>query len=174
MTGKSCKRFSVVDWCLLVVVLLGAFGIWYGIRQQRSISERVDVTYTIRISDADPLLLLPSDEGAFSVGDEVWSQNGTAALGRVIGIRHRPHHRAVVSDGKLLTTEVAGHADLDVTIRGTGTFAEGDGLRLSDVRISAGSGGAFRIGHCFIPYAVVIDVKKGGTEEDAPTLVESA
>ncbi len=164
MTEKKRRIFSVVDWCLLGAILVCGIGIWYAVKQYRIKNPSVELRYTIRISDVDPGLFTSSETAAFPVGCEVRSQNGTATLGIVTDVRQRPHRRAVISDGKILITEWIGHTDMDVTIQGTGSFSPGDGLRLSDVRIAAGCGGAFRIGDWYIPYAVIIDVQEEGAE----------
>ncbi len=137
------QRLSFVDWLILGAVLLALLGgIWALRRMRGDTGETIRIRYTVRLS------AVAGDESfdAVQIGDAVTSENGTAPLGTVTEITVRPHLTPSVKSGQVVFVERPGRVDIDLTVTGDGTQREGDGMRLSDIRIAAGIAGGFRFG----------------------------
>ena len=141
---------------LLLLVLLPALG---------ARTETGEVRYVLRVRDVDPVLVGEDAEVLIPLGSGVYSENGAAALGRVERVECVPQLRAKVTEGTLVFEEETDAVILEITVLGEGTFAVGDGVRISDVRIAAGSLGAFRIGSFYAARAAVTSVEVYETED---------
>ncbi len=149
------RRFRGAD--LFVPVLLVGLAAFAGfLAFGREAAPTVRVRYTLCVSDCT---LLPGERSAWEsvdAGDAVRSENGTAMLGRVVSLRVRPHKAAVVRDGSFAVVTVPARFDVYVTVEGDGTRPAGRGLRISDIRIAAGSIGNFQIGGRYAEGATVV------------------
>ncbi len=152
------KKMSALDWGILalIVLLLGVAAVWY-FQRGSGAGETREIRYTVRVSGVDV-------EGAESEflpigrGDTVRSENGTLELGYIESVAVRQSRTAAISKGEIVFSEVPGRVDVDVSVRGTALYLEGDGLRVSDVRIAAGVKGDFRLGGYYAKGATVIFV----------------
>ncbi len=154
MDSEASKKqhLSLVDWLILALVLLLLVGGIRAIRRMRGDGgETVRIRYTVRLS------AIEGDEGfdAVQIGDAVTSENGTAPLGVVSAIAVRPHLTPSVKSGRVVFVERPGCVDIDLTVTGEGTLRAGDGLRLSDIRIAAGTEGGFRFGAYYAKGTVI-------------------
>ena len=160
--GSRKYRLARVDWILLLLAVFLVFSAGaYLARQRRTVQATRKIHYTICISGVNTKFgeangtwetLLPN-------GARVTSGNGTATLGRVKGIAVHPSVVASVEEGEFVWIEASDAVDLFVEIVGDGVVKYGDGIRMQDVRIAAGSTGDFRIGGYYAQKATVIFVE---------------
>ena len=149
------RRFSAPDAVVAIVlaaVLIG--GIVWAVPRRES-GAPCFIRYVLRIYGADPVLLGEGEERIF-VGASVRTENGTAELGRVESVVTLPQRTPCVKDGKIAFSELPDVRILEVTVTAEGRYRAGDGIRVSDVRISAGSTGSFRLGRYYAEHASVI------------------
>ena len=66
--------------------------------------------------------------------------------------------RAALDRDKVVFVAHPDRVDVDVTVRASGVARDGDGLRVSDIRIAAGASGGFRIGGYYAAQATVVFV----------------
>ena len=152
-----------IDWILLMVFAVILFmGVGYLFERRQSASPDVLVEYVICLSEQKQLY---ADENGgwdalISSGRSVSNANGTADMGRVVSVSVRPHLTATVKDQKISAIETEGYVDLYITVHGMAIRREGDGLRISDIRIAAGEAGDFLIGPFFAGNAIVVSAKE--------------
>lgn len=118
-----------------------------------------EVRYTLRVYGVSAVLFGEGQEELIPIGCTVRNENGTVALGRVESIRMLPQKSVAVKDGTLSFFESPSEVVLEVTVRGEGVLRNGDGIRIEDVRIAAGSTGTFRLGRYYAERASVIWVE---------------
>ena len=166
MKGAERGTFSALDalWILLGVALLVLLFLFLLPTLGKG-GETYEVRYVLRVRDVDPLMVGEDAESLIPPGSGVYSENGAAALGRVERVESAPQMRARVTAGEIVFEEATDAVILEVTVLGDGTLAEGDGVRISDVRIAAGSLGGFRLGSFYAARAAVISVEVYETED---------
>jgi hypothetical protein len=166
MKGMERGTFSALDalWILLGVILLVLLFLFL-LPTLGTSGEPYEVRYVLRVRDVDPLMVGEDAEALIPPGSGVYSENGTAALGRVERVESAPQMRARVTSGELVFEEATDAVILEITVLGKATLAEGDGVRISDVRIAAGSIGSFRLGSFYAARAAVTAVEVYETEE---------
>lgn len=148
------RRMTVVDWIILLLVAallfsVSAFWYWRSARE----SEKGEVVYTISARGVSGEWMR---DGAFvSVGDSVYSENGTAHLGRVTEVDAVPHVMAGALEGRVIFFEREGVFDLHISVRAQATFSEENGVRVSGVRIAAGESGTYRVGDLCLSHAEI-------------------
>lgn len=160
--GTGALGLSVLDWILLALLCVAVFvGVAFFVsgRIGEKAEERTFL-YTVRlegieVGDAvggtDLVSLIP-------VGCSVYSENGTAPLGIVTQVTVTPHMRAALDRDKVVFVAHPDRVDVDVIVRASGVARDGDGLRVSDIRIAAGASGGFRIGGYYAAQATVVFV----------------
>lgn len=157
-------RFSPtwVDWVLLVLgVSLLLLGGRY-IRERQNVAQpAVSVEYLLCLPAVETNALDGGIEGLISSDASVTTANGTASLGKVRRVWSEAHVTPTVKDGAIVFTEVPNRVDLYVSVAANAVLREGDGLRVSDIRIAAGCSGDFRIGNYLANGARVVSVSKG-------------
>lgn len=161
------KRRPVwVDWLILALILLVILtAAHYVMQRRRAVVPTVSVSYTVLLSGVDVSFVSDGDwTELIPIGSAVTSQNGTAHLGNVTSVSQRTHLQATVRDGGVVFAEMPALADLTVTVRAEATEKEGDGLRVSDIRIAAGETGDFRLGSFLASGAKVISVERRAAE----------
>ena len=167
MTWKQVskkRRFTFADWCILGILAVGILlGVWYvGFARQKA-EPQMTVRYTVCIPSVKDDYLIDGDGNLtehLKVGSAVYSENGTSPLGRVIEVELRAHLVAGVHDGEVVFAETPGVLDVYVTVEGQGSEKEGDGIRISDIRIAANLSGAFRFGGYYASYAEIRTVER--------------
>ena len=140
----AAHRFTWFDGVILLFFLAALLlGGWYGFRARSTLRADTAFTYTLSVRS----ILRERIEGieVIRVGGRVTSSNGTAWLGEVEEVWTMPHRRIGIEADRALLVEDPFRVDIHVRVRATGRMAEGDGLRVSDVRIAVGMHGDFRI-----------------------------
>lgn len=150
---RERKPLGLFDWCILTLVAalaaFGAFGFWkYGNR----VSPQVELECLFRLPESNK-------NAAFSVGDEVRSENGTVFFGRVTAVSSHPYQTVFLKDGAPVYEAVEGLTETELTVR---VLAEkGEEYRVGDIRVSAGGKGTFRIGETLVSGVSVVRVSEG-------------
>ncbi len=146
---KRLHRTGIVlDVLLVLSVLLLLFGFpafFFSLLQDEGDLQSVE--YTLLFSDAEV-----DAERAFTVipvGSAVYSANGTALLGYVSEVRIHPHRTPVLQDGRIVFVDVPQKWDIRVTVCAEGRSTPKEGVRVSEIRISAGGQGDFCAGGYF-------------------------
>ena len=80
------------------------------------------------------------------IGTSVSNANGSADLGTVVAVESHPHRILTIKDKQVIMTERNGYFDLYITVHGKASRREGEGLRMGDIRIAAGSVGDYFVG----------------------------
>ena len=155
-------RFQWIDWVLLflmvVAVISGGLYVWN--RRSAAIPNE-EIRYTLCISGAENRFLGADGwEIQFPIGSRVTTANAAATLGRVIDVDTRPTLVATVSKGKIIWIESDISDDVFLTVDAKAKIREGDGIRVSDIRIAAGEKGDYRIGTVYVSGATVISVAR--------------
>ena len=153
-------RFQWIDWVLLILltgaVCLGGLYVWN--RRQAAIPI-TEIEYTLCISRVSNRFLGADGWGErFPIGATVTTANGTATLGKVLAVEARPTLVESISKGKITWIESESSDDLFLTVAAKAKIKDGDGIRVSDIRIAAGEKGSFRIGKFYVGDASVISV----------------
>ena len=166
-TGEK-RTLSAIDalWIFLIAgaLVLLAVGILSVGTEKR---ETREVVYILRVRGVDPITFSGGTGALIPEGSEVRSEKGTALLGRVESVQASEVRRTAVIDGAVGFVSAPDEIMLEIRIRGTGTVREGDGIRISDVRIAAGSVGSYRLGGYYAPRATVIFVGYGEEEGES-------
>ena len=161
------RRLIWLDW-LLLLLLIGSVGggVWYWHVRSAAAEPTVKIEYVLRISGVDDTY--SAQNGGWDVliprGAQVTTSNGTAVLGRVSDLVAHPHVEADVRGRRIVFIEHEGRSDLSVTVRGEGIAREGDGIRIRDLRIAAGSVGDFRVGSFYASNVTIVSVKRRDPE----------
>ncbi len=149
------RRFGAADALLLLAVvglLLGGAFLWIRREKGRPVEAicvlRVTVLRTEQAQDALP-----------KVDDLVRNGSGTVTLGRVIAVEEAPHRRLSAENGQPVWITDEERVDWEITVSLSGRLREGEGLRVEDTRIAAGSDGVFRIGGFYAANARMIEVE---------------
>lgn len=154
----------MADWLILLAVI--GVGLFFTLRV-RAERQRVELTQTVRytvLAEGVPTDVADANGGweeLIARGASVTTATGTAQLGRVERVRVSPSLSATVRDGRVTLVEAPDRVDVYVTVRAEATVREGDGLRVGDIRIAAGSTGDFRLGAYLAGGARIVSVKVG-------------
>ena len=155
-------RFSAADWLLLVlaVAILTAGGLFL-YQRRKAAMPHVEILYTVQVSGVD-LRAFEAEKlmDLIPRGSTVYSENGTAELGRVESREVIPLLEPHATNNGIRWIEVPNRATLTVTVSGTAVEREGDGLRIRDVRIAAGMRGGFRLGGFLGENARILSVER--------------
>ena len=143
-----------VDWLILgVLAIVVVFG-WYFFRQRRQEAEAdVSIHYLLCVRSLDRAYL--GQDGVIDElltrGDRVTSANGASPLGYVERVWTEPCMEPIVKKGEIIFAENRDFITLYVEVSANAIAQTGQGVRVSDIRIAAGSRGDFRIGS-FLAY----------------------
>ena len=162
---RSGRHPTLADWILLIAFLsVCFFGYRYLQGRRKDTHPSVEISYTVCVYGAEMSLAEKSGgwEVLVPIGSRVTNANGTAELGRVDAVEVLPHPVPTVKNGEVVFINDPTRADLYFTVRGRGIGREGDGIRISDIRIAAGSAGDYRVGGYLASGARVIAVEKIG------------
>lgn len=152
----TVRRFTVVDLALLILlflILLGGGGILLGRYLQQPPQTRVTYTLLARGLEGD----VPAS--AISVGDAVYSENGSAPMGQVRALSVRAHPQPVWDGERVVIEESDDRFDLFVTVEALGQRTQTMGVRVSDIRLAAGGVGAFCVGSVYLFRAEILSVE---------------
>ena len=155
-------RFSAADWLLLVlaVAILTGGGLFL-YQKRRAAVPHVEILYTVQVSGVDLRVFESGDlMELIPLGSTVYSENGTAELGRVESREVIPFSEPHATDKGIRWIEVPDRATLVVTVVGTAAERDGDGLRIRDIRIAAGMRGSFRLGGFLGENARILSVER--------------
>ena len=143
---------------LVLTLILG--GIWYWRSRTEASAENVTVEYTLSVElptfEAESLTL----DRLVVTGAAVSNQNGTAPMGWVteVSLKEIPVV-SITQEGEVVFVPHPVARRIEVRVRAKGTEKAGDGIRVSDIRIAAGTHGDFRIGELMAKNAAVIEVQ---------------
>lgn len=157
------KRMTLLDWALLggvlSALLIGVLLFLYGGGGESG----AQVRYTVYVPEIRTSFLEEAGgvEMLIPVGAAVRSENGTALLGSVQEVLVNGHVRPVVREGTVVFEEDTTRQDLYITVLGEAREREGDGLRISDIRIAAGESGTFRFGSFYASGGSILSVRWG-------------
>lgn len=153
---ESKKGFSWVDWLLMALILLATLAVvfYFYLRLEAENDRSVRVVYRVLVSNAEEAF-----GEQLARGMTVTSENGTATLGEILEAEILPHREVVVKNNKLVMTEVPNRKDLYVLIEGIGEDRANEGIRIQDIRISAGSFYNLRLGAYFAINAQIVSVQ---------------
>lgn len=159
-------RFCWLDWVIVILLVAGVLGGFFAVRYLFAQTDGADgeILYTVRIAAIDPARY-PSKESLFEVGSSVRSQNGTLYLGEVQSVRWQVNRSAYAEDGEIHIAESPDLYDCYVTVKSAASKREGDGIRVSDVRVAAGMTLTLRIGDTYAENVQVIDLEWEETED---------
>ena len=157
---RKQKRFRWADgiaFLLAVLLFLGAFGFyWYSKREP---AESVELLCVFLISEMELRDWESYGNQWMQVGDPLYSSNGTVILGRLAEITRREHLRITVREDEPVWEVYPLLLDLEIVVRISATYREGDGLRAGDLRIAAGGWGDFRFGG-LLASAQILEVRE--------------
>lgn len=147
---RERKPLGLFDWCILTLVAaLAAFGAFFFLKYGSAAPSQVELECLLRLPASEK-------EAAFSVGDEVRSENGTVFFGRVTAVSSHPYQTVFLKGGTPVYETVEGLAETELTVR---VLAEkGEEYRVGDIRVSAGGKGTFRIGGTLVSGVSVVRV----------------
>lgn len=161
-TRKKHRRGLIwVDWALLLLVfaIIGV-GVWYWNEHRRAAEPTVEIEYVLRISGVNEQFAAENGgwERLIPSGSEVTTANATATLGRVVAVTRHDHREASLRGREIVFVACDGVCDLEITVVGVGVAHKGDGIRVHDIRIAAGSKGDFRIGAFYASDSAIVSV----------------
>lgn len=161
MDKRHKFSLSTVDLAIiLITVTLCCVGVFL---MQQSFSEDdtvVDIEYTICMEGIAREVIEDSFIRHIAPQARVYSENGTAFLGTVVSVKQSEHYQTAVRDGIIETVAVEGLADGWITVSAKAALSEGNGLRVSDIRIAACGKGSFRVGGYYVPNARIVSVER--------------
>lgn len=158
---RAKKGFLWVDWLILAAVLAAIAGGIFLLRERRAAAtENIPITYTLLIAGESATFGEQTGgwETLIPEGAAVSSSNGAIALGRVAEVRVQPHEYAVARGRTIAWEKDPDRVDLYVTVRANALLREG--LRVSDVRITATDTGDYYLGGFYARGARVISVER--------------
>jgi hypothetical protein len=155
-------RMTLRWWDLLTVSLailffLGALGFYF--YSGRASSEKEEITCVLLITEVEKRAWEERGGEWIREGDPLRNQNGTVLLGEIEAVSARPHRYAAVRENTPSWEEHPYLVDLEVTVRMRARPKEGDGLRVGDLRIAAGSTGDYRFGG-YLAKAELVEVRR--------------
>ena len=154
------KRFGWEDAVALFLAILMFLGaLVYYRYSKREPPETVELICVLLISGLDVHDWEVYGNHWVQIGEPLYSSNGTVILGYVEEIHPREHLRLVIRDGEPIWEEHPFLVDLEISVRMSATYREGDGLRAGDLRIAAGGRGDFRFGD-LLSGAQILEVRE--------------
>ncbi len=157
---KSRYRPTPLDVLILTlpVVLLIAGSVFLFIRG-RTVQTDTTVEYVLRLSGVSEELV-ENEESPISIGAPVSNANATVSMGTVQAIVIEPHRTPTVQNGAVVFAEVPHQCDLLVTVRAEARDRGANGLRVGNIRLSAGESGSYYIGDFYAAGAVTVYVEE--------------
>ena len=156
--------FTWIDLLLIGLFALLIFSVSFFVlyRVQKRERSTVYLQYTVLLSQVDELLL--GEWNQVERGTSVKNANGTAIVGQVESISVRQSQRPMIRDGEPVMEAIPQRFDLYLLVNTRGEDKGGEGLRVSDIRLSAGSYYDFRVGGMMARNARILDL----VVEDVP------
>lgn len=161
MESGTQKRLTLPDWLLLggaFLALLIGIPLWlYG----GSGGSPVEIRYTVCISGLESTRPeeIEEIEKLIPAGASVGAGKGEALLGIVEAVERRPHVLPAVRKGAVEFVVDPYRWDVYVSVLGNGQERWGDGVRVGDIRISAGEKGSFRFGGLYVPEGLILTLE---------------
>lgn len=152
-----------IDWLILLSIAALVFlAVNFIFEKRAEAVPNIALEYVICQTEQKQALADENDgwEALMPVGATVSNENGTAYLGDVSGISIRPSVVPTVQAQSVTFIERRGFVDLYITVRGMATHRAGDGMRIGDIRIAAGTVGDFRIGSYYAARARIVSVRE--------------
>ncbi len=158
---KDRRSLQWWDWLTVGLALLffiGALGFY--LYSKRTPSGEEEITCVLLVSEVERSVWETQGESLIRVGDLLRCQNGTVIMGTVEEVRVKPHRYATVWNEKTSWEEHPYLLDVEVTVGMRVRPKDGDGLRVGDLRVAAGSVGEYRFGG-YLARAELVEVKRG-------------
>ncbi len=153
---ESRYRPTSLDILILIlpVLLLIAGSVFLFIRG-RTVQTDTTVEYVLRLSGVSEELV-ENEESPISIGAPVSNANATVSMGTVQAVAIEPHRTPTVQNGAVIFAEVPHQCDLLVTIRTEARDRGANGLRVGNIRLSAGESGSYHLGSFYAAGAVTV------------------
>ena len=153
------SRIRRWDWVAIALALLlffGAAGFYFYVKHSPIEAERITCTLLISGVERDAW---EGEEMPIRAGDLMRCQNGTVVMGEIEAVTLFPHLYATVLEGTPSWEEHPHLVDVEVTVGMQVRETEGEGLRVGDLRIAAGSMGEYRFGR-YLSRAELVEVRR--------------
>ena len=164
---RHSRCLTWIDWGILILTVAALTLCFAFLQRTRNAGmESIPITYQLRLSRQENAIA--DDCGGWDalipIGSNVTNEKGTATLGFVSNLSVVPCVEPTVRDGAVVFIEVPTRSDVLITVRANALERVGEGLRVNDIRISAGGRGDFRIGGYFASGVDVTFVKREVSE----------
>ena len=156
---RERKRVRLWDWLAVgaaFLLFLSAAGFYFYTKRPPVKEERI--TGVLLISGVEGAAW-EGDAAPVRAGDLLRYQNGTIVMGEIEEITLKPHLYATVLE-ETPSWEVHPYLlDVEVSVRMQVREKAGDGLRVGDLRVVAGSTGEYRFGR-YLSRAEMVEVRR--------------
>ena len=159
--NRKSSFFRVWDWAAIILAMLlffGAAGYYFYTKYLPDAQERITCTLLIR---GEERAAWEREGEKIYVGDTLRCQNGTVEMGRIETITKKPHLYAAIGEEGASWEEHPYLIDVEVLVSMYVREKAGDGLRVGDLRVAAGSTGEFRFGR-YLARAEIVEVRRAG------------
>lgn len=158
MHKKASRRFHLIDAFFLLFLLGGLLGAGYLYWRWQMPEEPEVWIYRIEGELEAPFSRKEAVAEAMPVGARVTNAKGSIFLGEVRRVETLPLLRASVRDGEAVFVEVPDRLRVRITVIASGRLLPGEGVRISDLRFSAGGRGDFCVGMQLLKNAEILSV----------------
>ena len=156
---RESKRGRLWDWLAVgaaFLLFLGAAGFYF--YTKRPPAKEESITCVLRISGAEGAVW-EDDAVPVRAGELLRCQNGTVVMGEIEEITVKPHLYATVLEENPSWEVHPYLVDVEVSVRMQVREEAGDGLRVGDLRVAAGSTGEYRFGR-YLSRAEMVEVRR--------------
>ena len=155
---RSSRAIRLWDWITILLAMLlffGAAGYYFYTKYLPERQEQIACTLLIKGVERETW---EGEGGRIFVGDTLRCQNGTVEMGRIEAVSAKSHLYAVIGEEEVSWEEHPYLLDVEVLVTMYAREKAGDGLRVGDLRIAAGSTGEYRFGR-YLARAEVVEVR---------------
>ena len=159
--NKQRKGFRMLwRWGIFVLALILAVVavVRYGLFGDETTS--TEISYLLRVEDVSATLHSGHPTSMIPVGTEVRNAKGSMLLGYVVEVWTSPALGFVEKDGETLALEHPERCHLWIRVKTEAQHFEGEGYRVSSIRIAAGARGDFLVGSFLAEGARILSVEE--------------
>ena len=160
-SDRKSGDFRVWDWLVIILAMLLFFvaaGYYFYTKYLPDAQEKITCTLLIR---GEERAAWEGEGEKIFVGDSLRCQNGTVEMGRIEAVEKKPHLYAAIGEEGASWEEHPYLIDVEVLVSMYVRSKDGDGLRVGDLRVAAGSTGEFRFGR-YLARAEIVEVRRAG------------
>ena len=157
-SDRKSSSFRVWDWLAIFLAMLLFFGAAGYYFYTKYLPERQEEIACILLVKGVERTAWEAEE-MISVGDTLRCRNGTIEMGRIEEVVVKPHLYAVVGEEGASWEMHPYLIDIEVLVTMHVREKTGDGLRVGDLRIAAGSTGEYRFGR-YLSRAELVEVRR--------------